>query len=247
MSGGISVATVASYAAIAGTALSAVSAIQQGRAAKADAQTASLRANRDSQIAAQDAERVRAIGVQDAERATAMGVYQQKQADADASVQQSEAQIQARQIRDAGDRQRSAARAAMAGSGVTVGVGTAELIDKEINQNSEQDALLSIYQGDNRAQQIRASGKIAADEGAATGRSLAYGSEYQGRSLDAKSADLTSLSADYRKRGKNAQTAGYVNAGSSALSGAGAAAKAWGSNKDPIGDFYQRGTRGAGD
>lgn len=250
MSGAISVTTVASYAAIAGAALSTVSAIQQGNAAKAEANNASVRAQRDSEVAAQEAARARAIGAQNAEHATAMGLYQQRQAEADASVQQSEAQLQARQIREAGDRQRSAARAAMAGSGVTVGVGSAELIDKEINKNSEQDALLSIYQGDTRAQQIRAGGQIAADEGAATGRGLAYGAENQGRSLDAKSSDLTSLAADYRKKGKNAQTAGYVNAASSALSGAGRAASSWSSTAkggDPIGDFYQRGTRGAGD
>lgn len=193
MSGGISVATVASYAALAGTAISTISAIQQGNAAKADTNRASAQA------------------AQDAERATAMGDYQKRQAEADAAVQQSEAQLQARQIRAAGDRQRSSARASLAASGVTVGSGTAELIDKEINANSEEDALLSIYQGDNRAMQIRAGGKIAADEGAATGRYL------QG------------VSSDYLRKGKNAQTAGYFNAASSALSGAGKAYSSWGS------------------
>lgn len=213
MSGAISVTTVASYAAIAGTVLSTVSAIQQGNSARADAENAAARAQRDSAIVAQDAQ-----------RATDMGLYQQRQAEADAAVQQSEAQLQARQIRDAGARQRSSARASMAASGVTVGTGTAELIDKEINANAEQDALLSIYQGDNRALQIRAGGKIAADEGAATGRSL-----------DARSADLTNLAADYRTKGKNAQTAGYMNAASSALSGAGKAYSSWGSSKAPAG------------
>jgi hypothetical protein len=179
MSGAISVTTVASYAAIAGTVLSTVSAIQQGNTAKKNAATESA-------------------------NALAMGDYQKRQAEADAAVQQSEAQLQARQIREAGDRQRSSARASMAASGVTVGTGTAELIDKEINSNAEEDALMSIYQGDTRALQIRQGGRISEINGMNTAAAATV-------------------------RGKNAQTAGYFNAASSALSGAGKAYSSWGS------------------
>lgn len=192
MSGGISAGTIAAYAALAGTAIAGYSAIQQGKNAKAAG-----------------------------DRANAMGEYQKQQAEADASVAASEAQLQAWQIRKAGDRQRSEARASIAASGVTVGTGTAEIIDKDINASAEEDALMSIYQGDVRAGQIRQGGAI---------------SEFNGLSAQA--------------RGKNAQSAGYINAGASALSGVGQASRTWGSTNagnNPTGDFYQRGTRGSGD
>lgn len=226
MSGGITATTVMSYAALAGTALSAVSAIQQGNQAKAQANSQAAQATRDAQQASVDSQ-----------HATQMGLYQQRQAEADAAVQQSEAQLQARQIRTAGEKQRAAARASLAASGVTVGVGTSEIIDKEINTNAEQDALMSIYGGDTRAQQIRASGQIAADQGA-----------YQGRGLDARSYNLKSDAAEFTARGKNAQTAGYLNAGASALSGIGRASQSWSGTaaRDPIGDFYNRGKTGSG-
>lgn len=103
--------------------------------------------------------------IQQGNQAEAMGDYQRRQAEADASVQASEAQLQARQIRKAGDKQRASARASLAGAGVALGTGTAELIDKDINANSETDALLSIYQGETRADQIRAGGNVAALRG----------------------------------------------------------------------------------
>jgi hypothetical protein len=196
---GITLAAAASYAALAGTAIQVVSAIQQGNTARKDADT-------------------------QAQHSLAIGEYQKRQAEADAAVQQSEAQLQARQIRAAGDRQRSDARASLAASGVTVGTGTAELIDKEINKNAEQDALTTILSGDTRAEQIRQGGKIA-----------------EMNSINSANAVTT--------RGKNAQTAGYVNGFSSALSGAGRLATSWSSaaKTDPVGNFYQRGTRGSGD
>jgi hypothetical protein len=84
---------------------------------------------------------------------------------------------------------------------VALGAGTAELIDKDINANSESDALLSIYQGDTRADQIRAGGNVAA------------------------------------LRGQNAKTAGYINAGASALSGVGSASRAWSKAPVRVGDY----------
>lgn len=195
---GIEIATLAAYASMAGAAVTAVSAIQQGNAARRDAET-------------------------QAQHNLAMGDYQKRQAEADAAVQQSEAQLQARQIRQASERQRSDARASMAASGVLVSSGTAELIDRKINSNAEEDALMTIYQGDTRAAQIRQGGKIAEMNG-----------------INAANTATT--------RGKNAQTAGYVNAASSALSGFGKAANSWSSaaKTDPIGDFYRRGTTGSG-
>lgn len=91
-----------------------------------------------------------------------MGDYQAAQAQADADTAASEAQVQARQIRTAADRQRSAARASLASSGVTVGTGTAEQIDQTINSRGEQDALAAIYQGTTRATQITTAGNLQA-------------------------------------------------------------------------------------
>jgi hypothetical protein len=80
---------------------------------------------------------------------------QAQQGREDAAFAASEAQVQARMIRKAGERQRADARASLAGSGVTVGVGTAEQIDKEIQADSEQDALMAIYDGSNRSRNIQ--------------------------------------------------------------------------------------------
>lgn len=99
--------------------------------------------------------------IQQGEQADAMADYQQRQAEADAAVQQSEAMVQARAIRKAADKQRAAARASLAGSGVTVGAGTAEQIDTTIQQNAEQDALTAIYQGNTQALYTRQEGAIA--------------------------------------------------------------------------------------
>lgn len=211
MSGGITATSLASYAALAGTAMSVVSALSSG--------------SQQAQASRDQAQASRAQG----DRDRAMGEYQQRQAEADASVATSQAMLQAKQIRAAGDRQRSAARADLASSGVVVGVGTSELIDKSINQNSEQDALASIYEGDTRANQIRQTGTIANYNGSMSG-AAAY-----------------TRADNLEKAGKNAEKAGYLNAGASALSLVGQSARGWGSKSDPIGDFYQRGTRGSGD
>lgn len=91
-----------------------------------------------------------------------MADYQTAQAQADAATAASEAQLQARQIRRATDRQRAEARAALSGAGVNVGVGTAELIDSDINYRGEQDALMAIYGGTTRGNAIRQQGAIQA-------------------------------------------------------------------------------------
>jgi hypothetical protein len=115
-------------------------------------------------------------------QANKMGKYQQAQAQADADAAAASARLEAGNIRKAGERQRSAARAALAASGVNVDEGTAELINTEITQNAEQDALTTIQTGGNRARMINAEGDLA------------------------------------RIQGRNAQTAGILSAGSTALS-----------------------------
>lgn len=114
---------------IAGTAVSAMSSINQGR------------------------------------QAAAMGNYQNAQAQADADATKGEAELQARQIRDAGKRQKSAATAASAASGFSVDDGTAELINNQIDQGSEQDALTTILAGKSNAGRLRAQGEMAKIQG----------------------------------------------------------------------------------
>lgn len=97
-----------------------------------------------------------------ADQAKETANLQQQQANADADYAASEAELQARAIRKAADKQRAEARAALAGSGVVVGEGTAELIDQNIQRNSEEDALMAIYDGKNQAASIRQGGALAA-------------------------------------------------------------------------------------
>lgn len=119
--------------------------------------------------------------IQQGQQAKDMGKYQAAQAQADADAAAEAAKLEAAQIRKAGERQRSSARAALAASGVNVDTGTAELINTEIQQNAEQDALTTIQNGGNRARMINAEGQMA------------------------------------RISGRNAQTAGFLNATSTAL------------------------------
>jgi hypothetical protein len=121
-----------------------------------------------------------AVGaIQQGEQAAAMGNYQNDQAKADAEAAKGAAEVQARQIRDAGKRQKSAAIAASAASGFSVSDGTAELINNQIDQGSEQDALTSILNGKHNARTLQAQGemsKISGDNARTAGYVSAIGS-----------------------------------------------------------------------
>lgn len=99
------------------------------------------------------------------QQAEKMGDYQNAQAQADANAAQGDAEVQAMQIRDAGKRQRSAAVAAQAASGVDIGTGTAELINTEITKGAEQDAISTILSGRYRGQQLSNQGAFAKIKG----------------------------------------------------------------------------------
>lgn len=137
--------------------------------------------------------------IQQGEQAEAMGDYQQRQAEADAAIRESEAMVQARQIRKAADQQRAAARAALASSGVTVGAGTAEVIDKDIKSASEQDALTAIYTGSTQALQTRQEGAIAKINGG-NGKTAGY--------LNAASTALGGIGTAYRAWNRPASGSG---------------------------------------
>lgn len=110
-----------------------------------------------------------------ADQADKLAQQQQNQAREDAQFAASEAQVQARQIRKAADKQRAEARGALAASGVTVGVGTAEQIDEEINAAGEEDALMAIYDGTNRARAISQGGEITASRSRNAANASRYG------------------------------------------------------------------------
>lgn len=94
-------------------------------------------------------------------QAQATGNYQAAQAAADADAARATAQLEADKLRKAGRQQRSQAVAAQAASGVKVDTGTAELINTEITQQAEEDALTTIQSGNTRARQINAEGEAA--------------------------------------------------------------------------------------
>lgn len=120
--------------------------------------------------------------IQQGEQAAAMGNYQNAQAQADAEAAKGDALIQARQIREAGKRQRSAATAASAASGFSINDGTAELINNQIDQAAEQDALTAILGGNSQAQRLRAQGeaaKIGGENARTAGYMSAIGSGFK--------------------------------------------------------------------
>ena len=76
--------------------------------------------------------------------------YQADQAQADANAEAGYAQVEAAKIREAGQRQRGQARAAMAASGIKVDEGVAININEDIAQGAEEDALNAIFGGIDR-------------------------------------------------------------------------------------------------
>lgn len=76
---------------------------------------------------------------------------QAEQAELDAKTERSAAEVQAERIRKLARIQASEANAALAKSGVEVGEGTAININREIYENAEEDAALTIFGGANRA------------------------------------------------------------------------------------------------
>ncbi len=112
-----------------------------------------------------------------ADQADKLAQQQQLQSQQDAAYAASEAEVQARTIRKAADKQRAEARASLAASGVTVGVGTAEQIDSEIAASGEEDALMAIYDGTNRARAIGINGDQAASRSRNAANSARIGAE----------------------------------------------------------------------
>lgn len=124
------------------------------------------------------------------------GVQQNKMADAaanqanaDALAAAGEAEVMASKIRKAGKQQQASAVAALAASGVDVQVGTAEQIQTDIAQRTEEDALTTILNGKDSGRRLN---RIAAAD--RIGGSNAMTAGY----LNAGSTVLSSVAAQQR-------------------------------------------------
>jgi hypothetical protein len=95
----------------------------------------------------------------------AMGEYQADQAQADADAEQSAAQVQAAKIRKLAASQAGQANASLAASGVEVGEGTALEINEGIYRDAEEDAAMTIINGNNSAAKTTQQGVAASIQG----------------------------------------------------------------------------------
>lgn len=85
------------------------------------------------------------------------------------------AQQEAKRIREAGDKTRGAARAAMAASGIDVNSGSAVTIEDDILQGSEMDAYMTLLTGDRKATSLHDSASIARARGSSAMMGSALG------------------------------------------------------------------------
>lgn len=108
-----------------------------------------------------------------------MANYQAAQANADAQVEREVAQVNADKIRKAAKSQQSSARSALAASGVVADSGTPLVIQGDIIDRGEQDALTELLTGVRKGQKLdsEASGlRVAGSNAKAQGYSSAAGS-----------------------------------------------------------------------
>lgn len=101
----------------------------------------------------------------------AWGKYQAKQAAADGQAALGVAKVEAQKIRRAAKEQQSKAIAATAASGVDVGDGSAALIQNEITQRAESDALMAIFDGQDALYRNLAQGQAYKIQGEAASKS----------------------------------------------------------------------------
>lgn len=97
--------------------------------------------------------------------------YQTRQAQADAAAALGAAKVEAGKIRQAASAVQGQAVAATANSGVVVGEGSAGLIEKNIRQRAEEDALMTLFDGQDafrrglaQAQAYKIQGKAASEK-----------------------------------------------------------------------------------
>ncbi len=90
-----------------------------------------------------------------AKQAESNAEFQAAQAEADAKAADGAAKVEAERIRRAGKAQQAQAVAAAAASGVGVSSPAAVKIDAEIGQNAEQDAYMTILNGQDSGARLR--------------------------------------------------------------------------------------------
>lgn len=109
--------------------------------------------------------------VQQGREAKAMGNYQAAQAQADAEAERGAAAAYAEKIRKAGDIERGRSRAALAASGASLESQSADVIDDNLVSAYEEDALVAMFGGENRARSREAEGQGARLAGSRAQRS----------------------------------------------------------------------------
>lgn len=137
--------------------------------------------------------------IQQGEQQKEWANYQAAQAEADAKAEKSAAEVHAEKIRKMARIQASEANASLAGSGVEVGEGTAVNINNDIYANAEEDAVMTIFGGADRA---------ARGNAQATGYRIKGSQAQQAGYLNATSSILGGVSATARgwKTSTNATT-----------------------------------------
>lgn len=117
----------------------------------------------------------------------AMGEYQADQASADANAERAAARVRADRIRRIAAGQAGSANTALAASGVEVGEGTALRINEDIYRDAEEDAAMTIMNGNNSAARTmqggvasRLMGNQAAQAGNLSAASTLIGGAYNG-------------------------------------------------------------------
>lgn len=141
--------------------------------------------------------------IQQGNQAKSQADYQAAQAQADANAAAGQAEVEAAQIRKATLKQQASARAALADSGVNVDVGSAELIQSDIQQQGEQDALTTILNGNNaraklnsQADAFQIAGSNAQTAGYLRGASTALSAFSRTNGWKMKTASSSFASAD---------------------------------------------------
>lgn len=94
--------------------------------------------------------------VQSGKQAALNADAQAEQAQNDANTEKSAAMVQADRIRKMARIQASQANAGLAASGVSTGEGSAININEDIIGNAEQDAAMTVFNSNNRANQLNA-------------------------------------------------------------------------------------------
>lgn len=125
---------------------------------------------------------------------------------------------EAKRIRKAGQRQASAAAAQLAASGIMVDSGSAININEDISGGAESDAMNTLLTGKRRSESY----KFSSDQN-------------------------TTMANQTRAAGSQAQKSSILSAAATGAQGLMSWRGVKASSSDPIGNFYQRGTRGSGD